>query len=113
MDLLGEHDLNGNSVTLPVFRKIWKSCFPYVKIRKYKSSCGHCNLCTILSERRRKYRDRAGRAEVTNLFALHRMSTIGERQMYYDRRIKASLNPSLYLSAISDGMQQLLIILVW
>jgi hypothetical protein len=78
MQFLGENDADGNKVSLEVFRNIWNTVFPYVKVRKYKSSCGHCNLCAILSDKRRKFRDRSGREEVTNLFALHRMSTISQ-----------------------------------
>jgi hypothetical protein len=105
--------LDEEPVTLETFLRIWKDVYPYVKVRKYKNSCGHCNLCTTLSEKRRKFRDRAGREEVTNLFALHRMSTMGERRTYYDRRLQASLSPSLFLSTISDGMQQNHCLLPW
>ena len=100
-------------LSLDVFRKVWKEVFPHVKIRKYKSSCGHCNLCSILSDKRRKFRDRKGREEVTNLFALHRLSTMGERRTYYDRRLEAQLNPNLFLSTIADGMQQNHCMLPW
>jgi hypothetical protein len=98
---------------LNAFLRIWKTVFPYVKCRKYKSSCGHCNLCTTLSEKRRQYRDREGRQEVTNLFALHRLSIVGERRAYYDRRMEASLSKSIYLSTIADGMQQNHCFLPW
>ena len=102
-----------DALSLDVFRALWKDVYPHVKIRKYKSSCGHCNLCTILSEKRRLFKDRRGREEVTNLFALHRLSTMGERRTYYDRRLQATLNPSMFLSSISDGMQQNHCLLPW
>ena len=108
-----EHILHQEPISLNVFRQVWKNVFPHVKIRKYKSSCGHCNLCSILSEKRRKFGDRRGREEITNLFALHRMSTMGERRTYYDRRLKAEMDPSLYLSTIADGMQQNHCMLPW
>ena len=101
MQLREEEYLSENS-----FVKLWKDVFPYVKVRKYKSSCGHCNLCTLLGEKRRQFRDRAGREEVTTLFTIHRTSTMGERRTYYNRRLEASLNSHLYLSTIADGMQQ-------
>ena len=110
------HDMesrNEECLTVQVFVKLWKDVFPYVKVRKYKSSCGHCNLCTLLGEKRRKYRDKLGRQEVTTLFALHRMSTMGERRKYYERRIEASMNSHLGLSTIADGMQQNHCILPW
>jgi hypothetical protein len=109
-----EHIGDGTgAVSLDVFRKIWKEVFPHVRIRKYKSSCGHCNLCSILSEKRRKFRDKKGREEITNLFALHRLSTMGERRTYYDRRLEAELNPTMFLSTIADGMQQNHCMLPW
>jgi hypothetical protein len=108
MEFLGDEP-----VTMETFYKIWKNVYPYVKVRKYKNSCGHCNLCTTLSDARRKFRDRSGREEVTNLFALHRISTMGERRTYYDRRLKAELSPQLFLSTIADGMQQNHCLLPW
>jgi hypothetical protein len=109
-----KHIGDGESgLTLDSFRKIWKEVFPHVRIRKYKSSCGHCNLCSILSDKRRKFRDRKGREEVTNLFALHRLSTMGERRTYYNRRLEAELNPTIFLSTIADGMQQNHCMLPW
>jgi hypothetical protein len=108
MEELGEIVLDLNT-----FLRIWKNVFPYVKCRKYKSSCGHCNLCTELAEKRRQYRDKEGRQEVTNLFALHRLSIVGERRAYYDRRLEAALNPKMFLSTIADGMQQNHCFLPW
>ena len=108
MEMLGHKPL-----TLDVFRKIWRHVYPYVKMRKYKTTCGHCNLCSLLGEKRREFRDRAGREEVTNLFALHRMSTMNERRTYYDRRLEAELNKGMFLSTISDGMQQNHCFLPW
>ena len=108
-----EHILGGDNkpLSLETFRKVWKDVYPHVRIRKYKSSCGHCNLCSLLSEKRRKFRDKRGREEVTNLFALHRLSTMGERRTYYDRRLEAELNPSLFLSTIAA--KSLHVTLVW
>jgi hypothetical protein len=108
MDAIDEPALELNT-----FLKIWKNVFPYVKVRKYKSSCGHCNLCATLGEKRRQFRDRDGREEVTNLFALHRLSTVGERRAYYDRRMEAQLTRHMFLSTIADGMQQNHCFLPW
>ena len=100
-------------VTLQTFRKIWNKVYPYVKVRKYKTSCGHCNLCSLLGEKRRQFRDRNGRQEVTNLFPLHCLSIMGERRAYYDRRMEAMNNKTLFLSTIADGMQQNHCFLPW
>ncbi len=117
MDAINKEKRVANGDHAPVcfqtFLGIWKTTYPYVKVRKYKSSCGHCNLCSVLSDKRRKYRDRAGREEVTNLFALHRLSCMGERRLYYDRREEAARNPNLFLSSISDGMMQNHCLLPW
>lgn len=113
-----EYKFDMESIDEPVlelnsFLRIWKNVFPYVKVRKYKSSCGHCNLCAMLGEKRREFRDREGREEVTNLFALHRLSTVGERRAYYDRRVEAQLTRHMFLSTIADGMQQNHCFLPW
>jgi hypothetical protein len=70
-------------------------------------------LCKVLGEKRRKFRDRAAREEVTNLFALHRMSCMGERMTYYDRRLEAQMNSHMFLSTIADGMMQNHCLLPW
>ena len=105
--------LKQSPVCFNTFKKIWGNTFSYCKIRKFKSSCGHCSLCTYLSEKRRKFRDRAGREEVTNLYALHRMSIMQERRKYYDRRLDATLNKEMFLSTIMDGMMQNHCFLPW
>ena len=101
------------ALELQTFLRVWKDCYPYVRMRKYKQSCGHCNLCSLLGDKRRKFRDRVGREEVTNLFALHRLSTMNERRSYYERRLLAELNKGMFLSTISDGMQQNHCFLPW
>jgi hypothetical protein len=50
--------------SLKIFLQLWKDCFPYVKVRKYKQSCGHCNICSELAGKRRDFRDKYGRQEV-------------------------------------------------
>ena len=47
--------INEPALELNSFLRIWKNVFPYVKVRKYKSSCGHCNLCAMLGEKRREF----------------------------------------------------------
>ena len=95
------------------FLYLWRLVFPYVKVRKYKSSCGHCAVCTLLAEMRRKFKDKVGRREVTNLFALHRLASMGERRSYYDRRLLGQLYPHNFWSSIADGMQQNHCMLPW
>jgi len=104
---------NDPFLELGSFLDLWKNVFPYVKVRKYKSSCGHCAICTLLSELRRKYRDKLGRAEVTHLFAVHRMASMEERRAYYSRRLSAQVYPLQFWSSIGDGMQQNHCMLPW
>ena len=47
------------------------------------------------------------------LFALHRMATMGERRLYYDRRMEGMINKLFFLSTIADGMQQNHCMLPW
>ena len=92
---------NDTPVSYYAFLTTWKNVYPHdVKVRKYKSSCGHCNTCTMLSEMRRKFRDKEGRLEITKLFAFHRLSTMGERRAYYDRRIGGMLSAAKVLSTL-------------
>ena len=60
----------------------------------------------MLGEKRREFRDREGREEVSNLFALHRLSAVGERKAHHDRCMEAQPTRPMFLSTIADGMQQ-------
>ena len=95
------------------FYDLWKLVFSHVKIRKFKHCCGKCNLCSALSELRRKFHDARGRREVTQLFHLHRITFMGERRTYYSRRNLALIESWVYLSGITDGMQQNRCLLPW
>ena len=48
------------AVSLNLFLFLWKKVYSHVAVRKFKSSCGHCHVCTVLGEMRRKHRDAAG-----------------------------------------------------
>jgi hypothetical protein len=111
-DMSCYHDLE-EPIRLELFLEIWASVFNYVKIRKFKQCCGKCNLCARLSELRRQFTDVRGREEVTRLFEVHRMTYMGEREMYYARRLSAMHEPWNYLSTITDGMQQNRCLLPW
>jgi hypothetical protein len=93
-------------VSLSLFRKIWKACFPFVKIRKHKAVCLKCDICAKISSARRGRQDFKSRNYLRKLHALHRSTYMGERISYYKRRTKAEMDPDDYLSIISDGMQQ-------
>ena len=43
-DMINMSNNKNNVVSQDVFQDVWSKVFPYVKVRKYKSSCGHCNL---------------------------------------------------------------------
>lgn len=88
------------------FCKMWKQCFPYVKVRCYKNVDGKCKTCSRLSYLRRKYRTRQHRQLITKLFYLHRTAYMGERCGYAQRCQLAIQSPEEYLSIATDGMQQ-------
>ena len=88
------------------FGKLWKVCFPNVRIREYKAVTGKCNTCAHLSDVRRKCLDKKRKQEVTYLHALHRSAYMGERLKYSQRRQESKQFPRNYLSFISDGMAQ-------
>jgi hypothetical protein len=100
------HELGAGPMCIASFRELWRQVFSYVKIRKFKHCCGKCNLCAALSLARRQFMDARGREEVTMLFVLHRVTYMGEREMYYARRHLAMIEKWNYISTISDGMQQ-------
>lgn len=103
VDMMG----TGNSyVSARVFKMLWRNVFPHVKIRRYKQVSGKCHTCFVLSNMRRSFRDKAGRAEISHLHALHRAAYMNERRAYYDNRLRATLNPHSYVSTIADGMAQ-------
>lgn len=93
--------------------KMWKECFPHVKIREYKAVTGKCRTCSALSAARRRKLDLATRKYLNELTSLHRSFYMGERIEYYSRRNDAILSPHLFMSLIADGMQQAHCLLPW
>jgi hypothetical protein len=89
---------------LTTFRKLWRSIFPHVRIREYKAVTGKCTACAILSDLRRKHKAYSIRTEIHELHALHRITYMGERSIYYDKCWKSILQPEQYMSVIMDGM---------
>ena len=88
------------------FDSLWKNCFPYVKIRRFKNVSGKCKTCARLSFLRRKFRGESQRQLITKLFYLHRSAYMGERSTYAQRCQLARQSPQEYLSLATDGMQQ-------
>jgi hypothetical protein len=100
-------ELNSDIVLdFSTFRKLWKCCFPHVKIRQYKQVGQTCGTCSTLSNLRRTFKDRRSCEYIKMCHALHRATFMGERLAYYRRRVLAEQLPSEYLSLISDGMAQ-------
>jgi len=93
-------------LSISAFGTTWKSCFPHVKVRKFKAVSGKCMTCSHLSELRLNTRDNARRANVTLLHSYHRHMYMGEREGYYKRQALALRDPQRYMSLIIDGMQQ-------
>ena len=89
------------------FLKLWKVCFPHVRVREFKQCCGKCMTCLKLTEARRTTRDKNKKDYITTLFGYHRISFMGERATYANRRFLARMYPRQYVSTIMDGMAQL------
>jgi len=83
-----------------------KTCFRHVKFRKYKACSAKCKTCSDLTELRSRVKSPKARDEITRLHYWHRYTFMKERRKYYERRQLCESQPELYLSTISDGMQQ-------
>lgn len=94
------------SVRVDTFASIWKNCFSHVKIREFKAVAGKCQCCANLSHLRRTFKGEQDRQRVTMMHALHRSTYMGERISYAERRNKAVMMKSKYMSVIADGMAQ-------
>jgi hypothetical protein len=71
------------------FLEIWDNCFPHVKIRKHKAVESKCITCANLTFLRTQAKTNAERAEITRLMTWHRVTFMGERRAYYERRHNA------------------------
>ena len=88
------------------FNKIWRDCFPHVKIRKYKACSGKCAVCAELSIQTRKQKTRKAMEYIKLCRVIHRADFMRDRDLYAQRKKLAELYPRQYLSLITDGMQQ-------
>ena len=77
-----------------------------MKIREFKAVTGKCQCCADLSTLRRTHKSQMDREYVTTMHALHRSAYMGERAAYAERRHKAIMQKSSFMSCISDGMAQ-------
>ena len=93
-------------VSVDTFASIWGNCLSHVKIREFKAVSGKCQCCANLSNVRRTIKSNRDREYVTMMHALHRSTYMGERIAYAERRNKAVMQRSRYMSIISDGMAQ-------
>ena len=94
----------GCTVSMDVWRYIWKECFPHVKMRVYKQVTGKCLTCAILTGLRGKFTNIRLKNMVTELHQFHRITYMAERAAYYSRRNEAIANPDWVMSVICDGM---------
>jgi hypothetical protein len=93
-------------LALKTLYEIRKDCFKHVKFRKYKAVSGKCITCANLTQLRLTVKSPKARGELTRLHYWHRFTFMEERRRYYQRRQWCEDLPELYLSTISDGMQQ-------
>ena len=89
------------------FLELWYTCFPHVRVREFKQCCGKCITCLKLTEARRGTMSKIKKDYLTRLFYFHRITFMGERKSYAERRYLAREFPERYLSTISDVMAQL------
>lgn len=54
------------------WRKVWKLHFQHVRVREYKQVTGKCDICEIMSEKRKSIKSAWGRQLVTECHAFHR-----------------------------------------
>jgi hypothetical protein len=99
-------DPTTNIVSLQAFLYIWATRFPYVTIAHRKTVTGKCQVCAALLEAKCKYGDAARRSMIKQLFGMHKITFMSERQHYYRRRLHAMRYPKEAVSIISDGMDQ-------
>ena len=88
------------------FNKIWQNSFPYVKIRKYKACSGKCSICAELSILTGKYKIRKAMEYIKICRVIHRADFMADRNLYQQRKKFSEMYPNLYMSLITDGMQQ-------
>jgi hypothetical protein len=53
-----ENDEASAVVSYTVFRSVWKRCFPNVRIKKYLSVNGKCEVCALIYDRKEHFRKR-------------------------------------------------------
>jgi len=96
-----------NSLGYRSFLLLWRACFPHVRVREFKQCCGKCITCLKLTECRRGTKCKNKKDYLSRLFYFHRITFMGERKTYAQRRYLAREQPDNYMSTISDGMAQL------
>ena len=85
------------------FLHLWYSCFPHVRLREYKQCCGKCMTCHKLTDARRTTRSGVKKKWLQRIFFHHRITFMGERATYAQRRFLAMTAPERYLSTISGN----------
>ena len=86
--------------------QMWLDSFNYVKIREYKACTGKCSICADLSELCRKLNTREAMLYLKACRVIHRADFMSDRLLYGERKKQSQLYPTVYLSLITDGMQQ-------
>jgi hypothetical protein len=94
------------TVKYTTFLHAWDNVFPHCKIRTFKAVSGKCTFCALLTDLRKDSQNRHFRQLITDMHALHRMTYMSERLVYYRKIMKAFNEPVEYMSIIFDGMAQ-------
>jgi hypothetical protein len=104
-----EADLQFSGVSIvsyTTFLHVWDNHFPHCKIRAFKAVSGKCTFCALLTDLRKNSQNRQFRQSITDMHALHRITYMGERMVYYRKIMKCLNEPKEYMSIIFDGMAQ-------
>ena len=106
-EYLNESTVYGfNPLGISAFKQIWSDCFPYVKIREYKAVSGKCYVCAQLSLLSGKHKTREAMEYIKVCRVMHRADFMADRNLYQHRKKQSEIYPQLYMSIITDGMQQ-------
>jgi hypothetical protein len=93
------------AVRYPSFCKVWRRCFPQVKIRKYKAVESKCVECALLDCEAEQAVSSKAQQEVAQLFYLHSIKYRGQRDWYHKARQNCCINNDA-VSGIADGAAQ-------
>ena len=92
--------------SIKTFYAMWNNLFPNVKIVKYLAVAGKCSICAEIYHMEEQCKTLQQMEDLKKIKIFHRLFVQKFKYGYYMRREKARRFRELYMSIISDGMQQ-------